>query len=216
MKASRSATPKRKTLLEMAGEPNVRDPAAHAKRQVEELDKTAKRSQLRRKLTEESIEADKKEIAQLEHQLGMMQTRYDPLCEHLNDIIAAKKELEVTLDQCLKDQKSIMGEVKGVIFGRRIEDSKVSRQMGSYELEKLRGYSLKPESTFYQGRGLNTTSSFKDIFSQDRIEKDLKRTKTMVAKNAHSLANLPPLAQTSGFHKLNQSQTMSRNKSSTL
>ena len=109
-----------------------------------------------------------------------------------------------------------MGEVKGVIYERRIEDSKVTRQMGSYELEKLRGYTLKPESTFYQGKGLNTTSSFQDIFSPDRIDNDLKRTKNLVAKNSHSLAQLPPLAQTSGFHKLSQSQSMPRNKSSTM
>lgn len=65
----------RKTLVEQAGEPNVRDPAAHAKRQVEELDKTAKRSQNRRKKTQESIEADNKEIAQLQEQIDMLKVR---------------------------------------------------------------------------------------------------------------------------------------------
>jgi hypothetical protein len=203
----------RKTLLEQASESNVRDPAAHAKRQVEELDKTAKRSQLRRRLTQESIEADDKEIAQLHEQIEMLLVRYDPLVEHLNDSMAKKKELEQILEHCLKDQKNIMGNVKGVIFERRIEDSKNTKKMGSYELEKLRGYNLKPESTFYQGKGFNSTSTFKEIFSEDKIDKDLKKTRNQMARHAASMAALPPLSSTSNSHSIKQ---MTRNKSSTM
>eukprot|EP01037_Dinobryon_pediforme_P023588 gene23588-25082_t len=141
---------KRKTLVELAGEAQVRDPAAHAKHQVSELDKTAKRSQLRRKECEDSIMADKKEIMQLDEQINMLRIRYDPLCEHLKEAKDRKKELLEILANCLQDQKEIMGEVKGTIQLRRIEESRLTSKMGSLELETLRGYTLKPDSTFHQ------------------------------------------------------------------
>lgn len=67
---------KRKTLVQLAGETTVRDPAAHAKHQVEELDKTAKHSQMKRKKCNDQIESDTKEIAKLEEQIAMLKIRY--------------------------------------------------------------------------------------------------------------------------------------------
>ncbi len=46
----------RKTLVQLAGETTVQDPATHAKRQVSELDKTAKRSLAKRKAANELVE----------------------------------------------------------------------------------------------------------------------------------------------------------------
>lgn len=72
--ATKSTKP-RKTLLEIAGEPNVRDPAAHARHQVAELDKTAKNSQAKRKHCIDQIEADKKEVEHLDHQIERLRMR---------------------------------------------------------------------------------------------------------------------------------------------
>lgn len=59
----------RKSLIQLTSETKVRDPAAHARHQVVELDKTAKRSQARRKACHDSIEADKKEISHIDEQI---------------------------------------------------------------------------------------------------------------------------------------------------
>ena len=59
----------RKSLIQLTSETKVRDPAAHARHQVVELDKTAKRSQARRKACHDSIEADKKEILHIDEQI---------------------------------------------------------------------------------------------------------------------------------------------------
>ncbi len=66
---------KRKTLVQLAGETTVRDPAAHAKHQVEELDKTAKHSQMKRKKCNDQIDADTKELAAIEEQIRMLKVR---------------------------------------------------------------------------------------------------------------------------------------------
>jgi hypothetical protein len=44
-----------------------------------------------------------------------------------------------------------MGDTKSIIQDRRTEESKMNRKMGSLELEMLRGFTLKPESTFHPG-----------------------------------------------------------------
>merc|ERR1711918_176550 len=94
---------------------------------------------------------------------------------------------------------------KGVIFERRIEDSKTTRKMGSYELEQLRGYTLKPESTFYQSRGLNSTATMnRNYFSEEKMANDLKKTRSKLEKHNATMANLPPLDATSNFHALNK------------
>ena len=70
-----SSQQKRKTLVQLQSEIGVRDPAAHAKLQVEELDKTAKASQLKRKKCNEQIEADKKEIENLNEQIAVLRAK---------------------------------------------------------------------------------------------------------------------------------------------
>ena len=55
--------PPRKTLLQLQGEVEVKDPSSHAKKQVAELDKTAKKSLAKRKACTDQIAADKKELA---------------------------------------------------------------------------------------------------------------------------------------------------------
>ena len=75
MKSKSLSETKRKTLVQLAGETTVRDPAAHAKHQVEELDKTAKHSQAKRKKCNDQIESDIKEIAKLEEQIAMLKVR---------------------------------------------------------------------------------------------------------------------------------------------
>ncbi len=69
------APKQRKTIMEKASEPNVRDPAAHAKNQVSELDKTAKASQLKRKHCIQSIEDDKRERDHVEDQIARLKLR---------------------------------------------------------------------------------------------------------------------------------------------
>lgn len=46
-----------------------------------------------------------------------------------------------------------MNLTQGIVFARRMDDSKFQRKMASVHMESLRGYTLKPESTFYQGKG---------------------------------------------------------------
>lgn len=69
-------TGKRKTLLQRQVETKVRDPAAHARHQVSELDKTAKRSKDKRKRCNDQIEADLKEIGQIDEQIERINERY--------------------------------------------------------------------------------------------------------------------------------------------
>ena len=45
-----------------------------------------------------------------------------------------------------------MNLTQGIVFQRRIDDSKFQRKMASAQMELLRGYNLKPESTFRQSR----------------------------------------------------------------
>ena len=66
----------RKSLIQLQRETTVRDPAAHAKHQVTELDKTAKRSLEKRRQCTEQIEADKKELAHIEEQIHNIRIRY--------------------------------------------------------------------------------------------------------------------------------------------
>lgn len=46
----------------------------------------------------------------------------------------------------------IMGDTKNVIHTRRLGESNMMKKMGSMELEITRGYNMKQESTYYQGK----------------------------------------------------------------
>lgn len=45
-----------------------------------------------------------------------------------------------------------MGDTKGTVDQRRIDEMKLSRNMCSQEMAVQRGYTVTPESTFYQSR----------------------------------------------------------------
>ena len=144
---------KRKTLIEQASVINIRDPASHTKRQVGELDKQAKGSMMKRKFRLEQIDSDSKEIAHIDDEIGRIKSRYDPLCAALKERQQRRKELMATLEGCLKDEKRIMGDTKGTVDLRRIDEMKLNRSMCSTEMAVQRGYTVAPESTFYQSRG---------------------------------------------------------------
>lgn len=57
------------------GETRIADPAAHAKKQVAELDKTAKRSLEKRRNVTEQLEKDRKEIEHIESQIARINER---------------------------------------------------------------------------------------------------------------------------------------------
>ena len=118
----------RKTIMQQASEPNVRDPAGHAKHQVSELDKTAKNSQLKRKQCIQQIEDDKKECEHVEDQIARLKARYDPLCESLADKISRKEGLMKVLDSCMTEEKKIMADTKGTVQARMLDDSRLLRK----------------------------------------------------------------------------------------
>ncbi len=88
-------------------ETKIADPASHAKKQVAELDKTAKRSLEKRKFVTEQLEKDRKEIEHIEHQIEQINERYLPLCQNLTDAQERKAALLAVLDECIKDEKRV-------------------------------------------------------------------------------------------------------------
>ena len=141
---------KRKTLMDRAKEATVRDPSEHAKRQVGELDKTAKASQLKRKSCLSQIESDEKEIAKIDVQIDRINVRYNPLCQQLEEGKQKREHLLKMLEQCNRDQKSIMNDSKNIVNSRRIDESKLSKSMASLQLQLVRGFSVEPDTTFKQ------------------------------------------------------------------
>lgn len=159
MSDKKSTTGKpRKTLIQLQTESQVADPSAHARRQVAELDKTAKRSLAKRKTVTETKSKNQKELAHLDAQIASLKARYDPLCEHLEESKKRRAEIVKTLQQCKQQEKQIMNLTQGIVFARRIDDSKFQKKMASDHMETLRGYNLKPESTFHQSRGSHSTT----------------------------------------------------------
>lgn len=187
----------RKTLMQRVAEVQVRDPSEHAKRQVSELDKTAKNSAAKRKACEDQMEADQKELALIQEQLDFIHSRYDPLVDWLKQAHDDKKRLIETLESCKKEEKRIMSETKETVDTRRMDDSKFRKKMVSLDLERLRGYTLKPESTFYQSRSSMPTITNGEVIDQS-LGQGYGRTSTQ---------SLPVI---------NKNKTLSRNKSSTL
>lgn len=147
---------KRKTLAEQASEVNIRDPAQHTKRQVSELDNQAKGGLAKRKHRLEQIDRDSSEIAHIDEEIGRIKMRYDPLCIALKDRQQRRKELIATLESCIKDEKRIMGDTKGTVYQRRIDEMKLNRSMCSTEMAVLRGYTVTAESTFHPSRKLGS------------------------------------------------------------
>ena len=140
----------RHTLVQQQSMVGVNDPSAHAKRQVAELDKTAKKSGERRKLCNEQMTQDMKELVQLDEQIKSVHRSYDPLCEQLEENIKRRKELVETLESCRKQENRVMSEMKLTVTSRNQEDTRFSRKMVTQKLEIIRGYSIDSSSTFKQ------------------------------------------------------------------
>ena len=140
----------RKTLLQLQSEVTVKDPSAHAKKQVAELDRTAKKSLAKRKACNEQLAADKREIERLKQQIFDIHRQYDPLCESLKEAKEKKQALLSTLEQCAKDEKRMMASMSQTVTARKQDDSKLCRKMASEKLALERGFDLGPNSTFHQ------------------------------------------------------------------
>ena len=144
--------PPRKTLLQLQGEVTVKDPSAHAKKQVAELDKTAKKSLAKRKACNEQLASDRKEIERLEVQIAQIHRQYDPLCESLKEAKDKKQALLRTLEQCSQEEKRMMSTMSETVTARKQDDSKLTRALATQKLEMERGFDLGPTSTFKQKR----------------------------------------------------------------
>ncbi len=140
----------RKTLVELQTTYGVKDPSEHAKRQVAELDKTAKRSKEKKKFMLEQVEQDKKEIARIEEQLATIHRTYDPLCAGLEAKLEKKKHLTDLLEKCKQQEQDMMGTMKGMVNQNMVRNYKQNRSMATIKLEGERGFSVKPDSTFRQ------------------------------------------------------------------
>ena len=155
---SKTTEKARLSIAERAQASTVRDPSAHAKLQIAELDKTAKRSMMKRKLCNEKIESDAKEIQQIEDQIQMLKLRYDPLCQSLAEAKERKQHLISMLESCSGTEKRIMQDTKDTVHARMIDDCKLSKKISTMELQSLRGFTMTPESTFHQTATLSPPS----------------------------------------------------------
>lgn len=144
--------PPRKTLLQLQGEVEVKDPSSHAKKQVAELDKTAKKSLAKRKACTDQIAADKKELERLDKQIAQIHRSYDPLCASLLEAKERKASLIKTLEQCKLEERRMMGDMSRTVTVRKQDDSKLCKKMASQKLETERGFSMDASTTFKQKR----------------------------------------------------------------
>lgn len=140
----------RKTLLQLQGEVEVKDPSAHAKKQVAELDKTAKTSLSKRKACNDQILTDKKELERLEEQIAQIHRSYDPLCRTLLENKEKKESLVKMLEQCKLEERRMMGSMSQTVMVRKQDDSKLQKKMASQLLERERGFGMGSETTFKQ------------------------------------------------------------------
>lgn len=139
---------KRLTLVQQQSLVGVNDPSGHAKRQVAELDKTAKRSGERRKLCEEQMAYDMRELEQLDQQIQSVHRNYDPLCSQLQENMKRRNELVRTLESCRKQENLVMSDMKFTVINRNQEDTKFNRKIVTQRLRNIRGYGIDPSSTF--------------------------------------------------------------------
>ncbi len=155
----------RKTLLQMQTETKVRDPSSHAKLQMSELDKSAKKSALKRKQCDDQIESDIKEIHHIDDQIERINTRYIPTCDALKDMEERRAALHKLLESCMKEEKQIMNNTKNTVHERMIDDAKLNRKMATEKLEILRGFTIDPASTFKQSGKLSSSNTLPPIKS---------------------------------------------------
>jgi len=146
----------RKTLVQMQSTYGVKDPSEHAKRQVSELDKTAKKSKEKKKFMLEQVESDKKEIAKLNEQIQSIHLTYDPLVAGLEAKLQQKKQLLELLETCKKQEKVMMTDMKGMVNANMVRNFKQNRNAATHKLEVERGFTVKPDSTFRQSGSSGT------------------------------------------------------------
>ena len=187
----------RKTLIQLQNEVGVSDPAAHAKRQVGELDKTAQRSLAKRKFITNQLASDAKELKHIQHEIDELNKSYLPLCKQLEDKLERRKKFLQQLDLCLQQQKGIFDTIRGTVSQRKLDDSKLSRKMASLNLQVQRGYSLGMDSTYRQSNKLSLT----------KTGSSRGGTMGMSGKSGASAATLPELGRTA------PGNTMKRNES---
>jgi hypothetical protein len=144
------AAKERTSLVDMQSTYGVKDPSEHAKRQVADLDKTAKKSRLKQKMMQEQVESDTRELARIEEQLAGIHKIYDPLVAGLEEKQKKRAELVKLLDQCKVQEQGMMQNMKGMVSENVSRSFKQSRQAASFKLEVERGFTVKPESTFRQ------------------------------------------------------------------
>lgn len=192
----KTGTKPRKTLIQLQGEFGVKDPSAHAKRQVGELDKTAARSLAKRKFVTDQMASDTKELKHIDEEIAQLRKGYDPLCEELDFKVKQRKQLLETLDNCMKEQHMIMSNVKGTVNQRKQDDMKLSKRMAKAKLEAERGYSLGPQSTFSQSGRLPLTVT------------KTAGGRTMKPGLAASTGKLPTIGSPSGTLKRNESSVL--------
>ena len=65
----------RKTLVQLASESTIRDPAVHAQQQVRELDKQAKNSEMKRKFFLDQLERERNEVESIDDQISRLKLR---------------------------------------------------------------------------------------------------------------------------------------------
>ena len=73
--SSKAGIKERKTLVQQAGIVIIKDPEAHTRHQVGELDKQAKSSITKKKAKLDEIDSDNKKIAQINDQIQQIRTR---------------------------------------------------------------------------------------------------------------------------------------------
>jgi len=192
----------RKTLLQLQDEVGVSDPAAHAKRQVGELDKTAQRSLAKRKFITDQLASDAKELKYIQHEMDELNKTYIPLCEQLDKKIEKRKNFLKQLDTCLKQQKGIFDTIKGTVGQRKLDDSKLSRKMATLKLQVERGYSLGMDSTFRQSNNFSLTKTGRSSSGG---------AMGMSSKLASSAATLPELGKTAPGNTMKRNESAPKN-----
>ena len=88
--------------------------------------------------------------AKIDEQIDRINVRYNPLCQQLEEGKQKREHLLKMLEQCNRDQKSIMNDSKNIVNSRRIDESKLSNSMASLQLQLVRGFSVEPNTTFKQ------------------------------------------------------------------
>jgi chromosome segregation ATPase len=84
-----------------------RDPIAHAKRQVSELDRTATKSEGKRKAVQDQQAVQEKELHFIEQRLAELRSRYEPLCAQLEEKKARRRMMQEAFERQKQEQQRV-------------------------------------------------------------------------------------------------------------